>query len=726
MTQNDKCCNIPEDDITRAVVKFENSEFSMKTASISNARGKILENTTTILQKDSHHGDSSEDKTLSTTAILTSVGKTEKRANEQKLSGAGSVSVTALATLSTGSIDIKPMLTATRDITTENQLFRRLQSEVKLCKSSSNFDPWIPLMPQSSVTKQVAVKSSVKFNLASSINFFSDTEAEQDGAKHLHYQSTQAKLVIKKESANVTVGLKTDPQRPKTFKDLEKTLEHILPFEIHYRILEDRKRCVATLALSGSRCGAKINGTAGNANAKMKAMSDCIAQSDYFNLPVHIHALVASTMCKRHQNVALSQPMKKARIEVLTDLIVLLPQETEDVLSLFENWLEAISNSCVLALYKGPGDLPAQTTWTRSLTIMLGHIMPVRMQARVERNPARCVVLRCKELHSSHIHGSSNQRGVVSGHIERISQCIRNSQYVALPDHFESLIQAVMCYSHRKVATSKLAMLRAIASNMAYISHQNLPVLRAWLEAIAKCDIPPITQASADHRVSSSSTTTALVATRKVSVKAGTPQTTLLPNFTSYRAERSSDSELSEALRSKIQKNLSETDRNDGFIYIFWDQKHFGKVKIGRTNNLNRRLREWDRQCKTKHRYHRTQDGKPMTIPHVQRIEHLIHRELVNYRMKRACEACGTNHDEWFDINERQARKVAEKWRNWIMQKPYEMNVEGFWTLKPEMLETLDEVCKPTIISENDVKTVGNRPRLAKDRTKRRASRKTL
>lgn len=188
---------------------------------------------------------------------------------------------------------------------------------------------------------------------------------------------------------------------------------------------------------------------------------------------------------------------------------------------------------------------------------MLGHIMPVRMQARVERNPARCVVLRCKELHSSHIHGSSNQRGVVSGHIERISQCIRNSQYVALPDHFESLIQAVMCYSHRKVATSKLAMLRAIASNMAYISHQNLPVLRAWLEAIAKCDIPPITQASADHRVSSSSTTTALVATRKVSVKAGTPQTTLLPNFTSYRAERSSDSELSEALRSKSRKILA-------------------------------------------------------------------------------------------------------------------------------------------------------------------------
>lgn len=140
-------------------------------------------------------------------------------------------------------------------------------------------------------------------------------------------------------------------------------------------------------------------------------------------------------------------------------------------------------------------------------------------------------------------------------------------------------------------------------------------------------------------------------------------------------------------------------------MYMFWDQQHFGITKIGRTIDLEKRLEQWNSQCKIKHHYHQSsRDGKPPRIPHVQRIERLMHIELCNYRKKRGCGGCGKNHIEWFDIGEVKAREVFQKWRDWINQKPYALDDSGDWAVRPEMLDSLSEVCEPVGFPDAHVK----------------------
>ncbi|KAF9694884.1 hypothetical protein EKO04_006815 [Ascochyta lentis] len=188
-----------------------------------------------------------------------------------------------------------------------------------------------------------------------------------------------------------------------------------------------------------------------------------------------------------------------------------------------------------------------------------------------------------------------------------------------------------------------------------------------------------------------------------------------------------SHEELAKALRLKAAKPLSEADKKDGFIYTFWDQQNFGMIKIGRTNNLERRINEWNTQCKVTHHYHQSShDGQPSKapeIPHVQRIEKLMNIELSNYRKKRVCDGCSKTHIEWFDIDEAKASKVFQKWRDWICQRPYALDHEGNWTIRPDMLDSFSEVCEPIVFLDAEVKLWPRQGR-RKDESKRRTSRR--
>lgn len=57
-------------------------------------------------------------------------------------------------------------------------------------------------------------------------------------------------------------------------------------------------------------------------------------------------------------------------------------------------------------------------------------------------------------------------------------------------------------------------------------------------------------------------------------------------------------------------------------------------------------------------------------VPHVHRVERLIHLELADIRMRDLgrCPECGKEHREWFEIEaEKEAlRKVDECVRRWI------------------------------------------------------------
>ncbi|KAE8350943.1 meiotically up-regulated gene 113-domain-containing protein [Aspergillus coremiiformis] len=116
------------------------------------------------------------------------------------------------------------------------------------------------------------------------------------------------------------------------------------------------------------------------------------------------------------------------------------------------------------------------------------------------------------------------------------------------------------------------------------------------------------------------------------------------------------------------------TDRSPGTI----------RLKIGRANNVQRRLNEWTRQCSnhlTLIRYYPYTPSAPgpskgpavdpgRKVPYVHRVERLVHLELNDYKVRDMgkCEECGKTHQEWFEIAaEKEAiRRVDECIRRWV------------------------------------------------------------
>ena len=105
-------------------------------------------------------------------------------------------------------------------------------------------------------------------------------------------------------------------------------------------------------------------------------------------------------------------------------------------------------------------------------------------------------------------------------------------------------------------------------------------------------------------------------------------------------------------------------------------------LKIGRAANVHRRMSQWTKQCGqniTLIRYYpytsaqlktstqtQPQDRK---VPHVTRVERLIHLELAEKRaQKDACEQCGREHREWFEVeaSKKGLRGVDEVLRRWV------------------------------------------------------------
>ncbi|KAL4933130.1 uncharacterized protein BDV17DRAFT_147557 [Aspergillus undulatus] len=109
------------------------------------------------------------------------------------------------------------------------------------------------------------------------------------------------------------------------------------------------------------------------------------------------------------------------------------------------------------------------------------------------------------------------------------------------------------------------------------------------------------------------------------------------------------------------------------------------RLKIGRTSNVTRRLNEWSKQCSnhlTLIRYYPYtpssgrgkgdkwgfEPGKK--VPHVHRVERLIHLELAETRIQDLgpCPECGREHKEWFEVAAERAalKRVDECIRRWV------------------------------------------------------------
>ncbi|KAF1925656.1 DUF1766-domain-containing protein [Didymella exigua CBS 183.55] len=340
---------------------------------------------------------------------------------------------------------------------------------------------------------------------------------------------------------------------------------------------------------------------------------------------------------------------------------------------------------------------------------LLEQILSFEITARLARNYDRCVATQGK---GSAMNQCSTPRKLVAeavkAAVDAFRECVDRSGYINLPRYIERLVRTVMCPLHQTVAlrsstaNPRMKQLRELIDTLPLLSKNIVTVFANWLQAISNTNIP--------------------ISLLKAKLKEPSPSR--LSKSAPYHRKKTERPSIAEALEEKVNEPLTEKDKKDGFVYMFWDQQTFGMVKIGRTGDLEKRLKQWDAQCKIPHRYHRSsQDGKHLTIHHCQRIERLMHIELREYRKKRACGGCGKTHIEWFDISAEKAKKVYQKWQDWIMQKPYAQNDAGSWVVRPDMLHTVSQVCTPVLFPETTIKRTRPRKSLPKSPARKRTSR---
>ncbi|KAK4209157.1 DUF1766-domain-containing protein [Rhypophila decipiens] len=105
-------------------------------------------------------------------------------------------------------------------------------------------------------------------------------------------------------------------------------------------------------------------------------------------------------------------------------------------------------------------------------------------------------------------------------------------------------------------------------------------------------------------------------------------------------------------------------------------------LKVGRANNVQRRLNEWKRQCDHEIslvRYYpyvssRDPDATPRKMPHSHKVERLIHIQLTGLNMRvtdrEKCKNCGREHREWFEVKADRDSvadfdRIVRKWSDW-------------------------------------------------------------
>lgn len=120
----------------------------------------------------------------------------------------------------------------------------------------------------------------------------------------------------------------------------------------------------------------------------------------------------------------------------------------------------------------------------------------------------------------------------------------------------------------------------------------------------------------------------------------------------------------SQTVASLLMKNLTTRDHKTGSLYLFTRTSSPGHIKIGVTQQtVKKRLGDWQRQCG----YVPNLVTSFLDVPHVYRVESLVHFELAQYwRTEIRCSVCPRQHQEWFEVATDVATEVAKKYADWM------------------------------------------------------------
>ncbi|KAH8732159.1 T5orf172 domain-containing protein, partial [Phaeosphaeriaceae sp. PMI808] len=359
----------------------------------------------------------------------------------------------------------------------------------------------------------------------------------------------------------------------------------------------------------------------------------------------------------------------------------------------------------------------------------LEHILPSDIHNKLKEDRYRCIASLIKNPHERCRNKSPAQLDKVDNIFENITRFYNEANYSTLIEQIVILVRAVMCGSHQNSALSRpksaprMDILRNLVSNIEKASDMELSVFSRWIRTIST----PDSSTGTVELVAAMETITAPLSKGRIRYNFTIAKTSYGLIFERYQPRSSLRLSVSEALRKEIIKPLKATDKKTGFIYIFWEEGNFGKVKIGRTNNLERRLQDWNRKCKRTFKYHgASENDAHVEILHHSRIERLIHIELKDLRERARCAECEQRHTEWFNVSVTQAKNVYKKWQDWIAKEPYGEDPQSKeWKIKPEMEHTLSDVCTPVPLQASQAKP-RRKSEGVKGKTKTKRTRRTI
>ncbi|MCJ1391595.1 hypothetical protein MMC18_004459 [Xylographa bjoerkii] len=150
------------------------------------------------------------------------------------------------------------------------------------------------------------------------------------------------------------------------------------------------------------------------------------------------------------------------------------------------------------------------------------------------------------------------------------------------------------------------------------------------------------------------------------------------------------------ALLQSITHPLRTQGDISGYLYVYSTVGDFGARKIGVTgrDDIQVRLNEWRKDCKRRINLIYPLEYEKVLVPHVHRLEKLVHAELKEYRvLENGCGCRAKRHMEWFHAKDHHIKEVVRRWTEWLQKAPYE-KIGGKWVLKKEFKE-LDDICTP-------------------------------
>jgi hypothetical protein len=147
-------------------------------------------------------------------------------------------------------------------------------------------------------------------------------------------------------------------------------------------------------------------------------------------------------------------------------------------------------------------------------------------------------------------------------------------------------------------------------------------------------------------------------------------------NLQPFRTDILDNKSVCEALRTKICAPLNPSEVRDhglGYIYILRSQSYgtLAELKIGFSKHHPEHRAHQLAGCL---RSPEVVAHSPM-IPHANRIEAIIHAELILLRKTQVCAQCQRQHKEWFTISHIHARRVVTRWCRWVLNQPYQNGV---------------------------------------------------